>query len=38
VNMTLAGVLGLIAAGYVIVFHASVSNDLPDTADSTGGA
>ena len=38
VNMTLAGVLGLIAAGYVIVFHASVSNDLPDTAESTGGA
>lgn len=36
-SMALAGVLGLVAVGYVFFFHASVTNDLlPET--NTGNA
>ena len=34
VNMVIAGVLGFIAVGYVIFYHATVSSDLPETAES----
>lgn len=38
ISMTLAGLLGLIAVGYVVFFHASVSSDLPEAAATQGGA
>lgn len=34
VNMAIAGVLGFIAVGYVILYHATVSSDLPESVES----
>ena len=36
VNMALAGLLGLIAVGYVVFFHSAVTQDLPEGSDATG--
>ncbi|MHB8376016.1 MAG: hypothetical protein ACYDEB_03575 [Dehalococcoidia bacterium] len=36
VNMALAGLLGLIAVGYVVFFHSAVAQDLPEGSDATG--
>jgi hypothetical protein len=38
VNMALAGILGLIAVGYVVFFHAAVTADLPEAAETGAGA
>lgn len=35
VNMTLAALLGLVAVGYVVFFHAAMTRDLPDGAETT---
>ncbi len=37
VSMTIAGILGLIAVGYVIFFHATVAPDLPEMSEGTAG-
>ena len=37
ISMTIAGILGLIAVGYVIFFHATVIPDLPEASGTAGG-
>jgi len=37
VSVALAGILGLIAVVYVLFFHATVTNDVPETAPGVGG-
>jgi hypothetical protein len=33
-NMTIAGVLGLVGVGYVVFFHSAMTSDIPDAADA----
>lgn len=33
-NMAVAGLLGLVAVGYVVFFHSAMTNDLPEAADA----
>jgi hypothetical protein len=36
VNMALAGLLGLVAVGYVVFFHSAMTRDLPEASETMG--